>query len=157
MPRLAESKTFNAPPEVVFAAINCYERRLEWDTLLRDAEVLSASGEVVPRDTPLAAGMSVRSHARMLAGGVVMETRYVSCEFPRATIEMTAGPWFFQSFQAVATLEATASGGTVWHGEYEFKCKPAWLRWIIEPVVTWIFQRETRLRVGGLKRWLEYR
>ena len=109
----------------------------------------------MPLGTPLQAGMTVRSYARWFSGGVVMETRYVSCEFPRATIEMTTGPWFFRSFTATAELEPTESGGTTWRGEYNFECKPSWLRWIVEPIVTWMFRRETQLRVTGLKRWLE--
>ena len=157
MPRLSETKELGAPPQVVFDAIHCYERRLEWDTLLRRAEIVSEDGELLPLSTPLEAGMVVRSYARWRSGGVMMETQYTACEFPDATIEMVAGPWFFRSFKATAVLEASEAGGTVWHGQYEFKCQPSWLNWIIEPVVTWMFKRETQLRVAGLKQWLQNR
>lgn len=157
MPRLSETKQLDSPPHVVFAAIHCYGRRLEWDTLLRRVEIMSEDGESLPRSTPLQAGMVVRSYARWLSAGVVMETRYTACEFPRATIEMVAGPWFFKSFEATAVLEASEAGGTVWHGQYEFECQPSLLNWIIEPIVTWMFRRETRLRVAGLKQWLQNR
>lgn len=84
-----------------------------------------------------------------------MDTRYVTCDFPTASIEMVGGPWFFRSFRATTRLERTPGGGTIWTGEYDFHCRPGWLRRIVEPIVTWMFQRKTRLRVAGLKEWLE--
>ena len=59
-----ESLQIDAPPETVFAAINDYGRRLEWDTLLRTAEVLSVDGHIVNCSTPIVPGMRVRSYAR---------------------------------------------------------------------------------------------
>ena len=150
-----ESLQIDAPPETVFAAINDYGRRLEWDTLLRTAEVLSVDGHIVNCSTPIVPGMRVRSYARWLAGGVVMDTRYVVCEFPAATIEMVAGPWFFHSFRATSRVERTRDGGTKWSGEYDFQSQPGWLRSVVEPIITWKFRRETEMRVAGLKQWLE--
>lgn len=155
MAHLIETKEIAAPPKLVFEAINNYGRRLEWDTLLRDAEILAASGDILPRSTPLVAGMRVRSYARWLSGGVVMETLYTLCEFPSAELEMVKGPWFFESFRATAHLKGTADGCTCWTGEYIFTCRPRALRWILEPVVTWVFLRETRMRVNGMRKWME--
>ena len=139
----------------VFDTINNYGRRLEWDTLLRHAEVLDEDENVLPLSTPLVAGMSVRSYARWVSGGVVMKTRYTQCDFPAAMLEMEEGPWFFEYFRAKANLEETADGGTYWRGEYNFVCRPRALRWIIEPIVSWVFLRETKMRAEGMKKWLE--
>jgi len=155
MPVLSESKEIAAAPERVYAAINNYGRRLEWDTLLRDAEVLSASGEVLPLNTPLEAGMRVRSYSRWLSGGVVMDTRYTQCQFPDAKLEMVKGPWFFKNFVATAHLVTNEDGSTCWYGEYDFVCRPRLLRWIIEPIVSWMFLKETRMRADGMRKWLE--
>lgn len=155
MAHLLEEKVIGVPPERVFEAINNYGRRLEWDTLLRDAEIFDESGQRVARDTPLGAGMTVRSFGRWLSGGVVMDTIYKVCEFPHAELEMISGPWFFKSFQAWATLEETGDGATCWKGEYKFQCRPRVLSWLIDPIVSWVFRRETRMRAAGMKRWLE--
>lgn len=155
MIHLTETKEIGAPPEAVFTAINNYGRRLEWDTLLRHAEILSADGRHLPLDTPLEPGMTVRSYARWQSGGVVMDTEYTRCQFPEAEIQMTQGPWFFQSFRAIATLEEAPGGGTLWRGQYTFSCRPQALRWIVEPIVSWFFRRETRMRADGMKKWLE--
>ncbi|MEM7010051.1 MAG: SRPBCC family protein [Verrucomicrobiota bacterium] len=155
MPHLTETKEIAAPPRRVFEAINNYGRRLEWDTLLRDAKVLSSTGQPLPLDTPLEKGMTIRSYARWLSGGVVMDTVYKLCEFPDAELEMVTGPWFFESFQASAHLKETPDGGTRWQSDYTFVCRPRILRSIVEPIVAWIFRRETRMRVDGMSRWLE--
>jgi len=155
MIHLIETKEIDAPPELVFETINNYGRRLEWDTLLRDAEIISASGRRLPLNTPLVPGLVVRSYSRWLSGGVVMDTLYTLCEFPDAELEMVKGPWFFKSFVAKANIEKTASGGACWRGEYTFTCRPRVLRWIVEPVVAWFFLRETRMRVSGMRKWLE--
>lgn len=155
MKHLIETKEILAPPKLVFEAINNYGRRLEWDTLLRNAEVISACGSLLPLNTPLVAGMIVRSYARWLSGGVVMDTLYTVCEFPNAELVMVKGPWFFKSFHAKAHLEEMPDGSVRWHGEYTFTCRPRALRWIVEPIVTWFFLRETKMRVSGLSQWLK--
>ncbi len=154
MAHLIETKEISAPPERVFAAINNYGRRLEWDTLLRHAEVFDVAGVQQPLSTPLAEGMTVRSYSRWLSGGIVMNTVYTLCQFPDAELEMTKGPWFFESFHAKAHLEET-DGGTLWRGEYTFVCRPRILRCLMEPIVSWIFKKETRMRANGMRKWLE--
>ncbi len=155
MIHLIETKEIAAPPELVFKTINNYGRRLEWDTLLRDAKVLTACGRLLPLNTPLVSGLVVRSYSRWLSGGVVMDTLYTLCEFPDAELEMVKGPWFFESFLAKAHLDEIAGGGVCWRGEYTFTCRPRALRWIVEPVVAWFFLRETRMRISELMKWLE--
>jgi hypothetical protein len=155
MIHLIETKEIAAPAELVFETINNYGRRLEWDTLLRHAEVISGCGHTLPLDTPLVSGLVVRSYSRWLSGGVVMDTLYTLCKFPDAELEMVKGPWFFESFLAKAHLEEMADGGARWRGEYTFTCRPRALRWIVEPVVAWFFLRETRMRVSGMRKWLE--
>ncbi|MDA7876843.1 SRPBCC family protein [Akkermansiaceae bacterium] len=155
MAHLHEKKEIAAAPERLFNAINNYGRRLEWDTLLRAAEVFDENGAKLPLNTPLVEGMIVRSYGRWLSGGVVMDTRYTFCQFPDTKLEMVKGPWFFETFQAWAHLEETSDGGTRWKGQYTYTCRPRLLRFIIEPIVGWIFRTETKLRVKGLKKWLE--
>ncbi|MEM7697754.1 MAG: SRPBCC family protein [Verrucomicrobiota bacterium] len=155
MAHLRESKRIGASPAIVYETINNYGRRLEWDTLLRRAEVFDQDGEQVPLNTPLVGGMTVRSYASWLSGGVVMDTVYDQSEFPDAELTMTKGPWFFEAFRASAHIAENDDGSSRWEGEYWFSCRPRVLRWIVEPIVMWIFRRETRMRAEGMRRWLE--
>jgi hypothetical protein len=136
-----ESIEIEATPAAVFDLIHDYSRRLEWDTLLKDARLL---------DAPAAAlGTTARCTAR---NGLAMDTVYVSFNRPSvAAVKMVAGPWIFTSFAATIRQEAIGKHRTRVTYRYNFETRPAFLHWVVERV----FARETRRRLGALKEYME--
>jgi len=138
-----------AAPGAVFKLTHDYSRRLEWDTMLKEARLL---------DGAEAAGPGVRSvcvgrHALL---GLSLETVYITFEPPWVSaVEMTRGPALFETFAASIRHEVIRPGVTrvIYRGHVE--TRPRWLRWLFEPLVNRRFLRETKRRLTALKRALE--
>jgi hypothetical protein len=131
-----------APPEVVFWLTQDYARRLTWDPFLSSAELLGGAA---------APAVGVRAWC-VAKGGVGMETEYVTFAPPRlAAVTMTRGPWPIESFGG-AWQFVPAGAGTRVLFRYQFRVRPRWLAWAIEPLARAWFSRETRLRVVALER-----
>ncbi|MGH7151534.1 MAG: type II toxin-antitoxin system RatA family toxin [Planctomycetota bacterium] len=132
-------------PDAVFAATQDYTRRLTWDPFLRRAQLLD--GASAP-----AVGVRAWCVARWRIG---METRYVSFAPPRiAAVKMTRGPWLLRSFGGAWEFAPVDAARTRVTFRYQFRVRPPWLAWALEPVARWWFSRETRLRVIALAREL---
>jgi hypothetical protein len=130
-----------ATPDAVFALTQDYARRLAWDPFLARAELVGGAS------TP---AVGVRAWC-VTRTGVGMETEYVSFAPPRlAAVKMTRGPWLLASFGGAWEFVPDASGTMVMF-RYQFKVRPRWLAWAIEPVARAWFSRETRLRVVALR------
>ncbi len=87
-----------------------------------------------------------------------METEYVSFNPPRATaIQMTKGPWFLASFAGSWRFEEAAPGRTRVGFRYSLRTRPRWLAWLLTPIVTRAFARDTRARLRALKQAVEQR
>ena len=131
-----------APPDVVFALTQDYARRLTWDPFLARAELLDGAA------TP---AVGVRAWC-VSKGGVGMETQYVTFTPPRLTaVKMTKGPWPVESFGGAWEFLPDGAGTRVLF-RYQFRMRPRWLAWAIEPLARAWFSRETRLRVTALER-----
>ena len=136
-------------PEAVFDLIHDYSRRLDWDPFLREARLLNGA-QVADR------GISSRCVARRAVGGLAMDTVYVSFERPRvAAVNMTRGPIFLRSFAASIRQDRIDDNTTRVTYRYNFEARPRWLAFFIEPIVGWVFHRETCRRLSALKRFLE--
>ena len=132
----------------VFALTQDYARRLTWDPFLRSAELVG--GAVAP-------GVGVRAWcvARL---GLGMETEYVSFAPPRiAAVKMTRGPWVLESFGGAWEFRADGNAATTVSFRYQFRTRPRWLAWLIEPLARRWFSWETRKRVIALQNALEGR
>lgn len=135
----------DAAPEVAFDLTQDYSKRLTWDPFLRSAELLNGAR------TP-AVGVRAWCVAR---AGFGMETEYVSFVPPRvAAVKMTRGPWLLEVFGGTWEFTSVAGTRTEVTFRYLFRTRPRWLSWLLEPVVSWWFSRETRFRVAALKRTL---
>jgi hypothetical protein len=146
MPRRQETIEIHCDAEAVFDLVHDYARRLEWDPFLREARILGEASEA-------ARGVVTRCVAK---NGLAMETVYVSFDRPRcAAVKMTAGPAVFGSFAATWRQEAVQPGVTRVVYEFHLTGRPKWLRWIIDPVLRWVFSWETRRRLAALKKALE--
>ena len=149
MPAGSVSIDIHAAPEVVFDLIHDYSRRLEWDPFLREAYLLN---DAETADL----GVSSRCIARRAVGGSAMDTIYVSYARPAVVaVKMTRGPKFFRSFAATIRQDRIDDNTTRVTYRYNFISRPRWLAFLIEPVVQWVFHRETSRRLAALKRFLE--
>ena len=130
-----------ATPDAVFALTQDYARRLTWDPFLSRAELVGGAS------TP-AVGVRAWCVSRM---GIGMETEYVTFAPPRlAAVKMTRGPWLLESFGGAWEF-APDERGTVVTFRYQFRVRPRWLAWAIEPVARAWFSRETGVRVAALR------
>ena len=139
----------DASPEDVFDLIHDYSQRLQWDPFLRKAYLLDGA-------TQADVGVCSRCVARRAAGGLAMDTEYVSFKRPDvAAVKMTNGPFFLGRFAASIRHEPLGGNRCRVVYKYSFTAFPKWLGWGIEPIVGWVFQRETVRRLWALKDRLE--
>jgi hypothetical protein len=138
----------HASPEAIFSLTHDYARRLDWDTLLREARLLNGARE---------AGLGVESlcvgRGRLL--GLAVRSAYVAFRPPElAAVKMTRGPWLFRRFAASIRHEREGSGTrVVYRGQVV--TRPTFLRFLVEPLVARVFARETRRRLEALRDALE--
>lgn len=151
MPHSSVATTIHCTPDRAFETIHDYERRLEWDTLLRKAVLLDAAP---------CAGKGVRSLCvgRWMVGGIPMETEYVSFDPPRvAAVMLVNRPLFFEAFAATIRHERVSDEASKVEYIYTFKARPRWLAWLLEPAMNLFLRRETARRLKALKAYLEAR
>lgn len=141
-----ESIVIDASPAALFPLSQDYGRRLEWDPFLRSASLVGGARE---------AGVGVRALC-VSRRGWEMETEYVSFNPPRATaVKMTKGPWFLDEFAGSWRFEEVAPGQTRVVFRYNLRVWPAWLSWLLTPIVARGFARDTRNRLRALKEAVE--
>ncbi len=131
----------------VFALLHDYDRRLEWDTLLKEARLTRGCSRAERGATSLCVG-------RPLFGLVGMETRYVSFE-PGvvAAVKLVNRPPFFHDFAASIRHQDNPGGSTATY-QFRFAAKPRPLRWLLEPIMLAMLKRETATRLEALSRFL---
>jgi hypothetical protein len=138
-----------APAAVVFDLLHDYGRRLEWDTLLRRAEV-------VGDDAP-AAGVETVCTARWYLGGFAFRTRYVTFRRPDlAAVALTGSVLVFATW-AASVRHRDEGGGSRATYTLTFTCRPRWLAWLVEPVAAAAFRIETARRLAAMSRYLRDR
>jgi hypothetical protein len=147
MPRRTLSIDVGVPCETVFDLVHDYGRRLEWDTMLSAAHLLSGA---------TAAGVGVRSRCvgTWKSGFLPMETEYV--QFVRghvAAVKLTNHPPFIDSFAATIRHEPIGQASSRVMYIYSFQARPRFL----EPVINALISREVRARLNSLRHYLESR
>jgi ribosome-associated toxin RatA of RatAB toxin-antitoxin module len=141
--RFEHTAVVDGSPGEVFALTQDYARRLNWDPFLRVAVLLDGATEP---EVGVRAWCVARS-------GIGMETQYVSFAPPRiAAVKMTRGPRVLETFGGAWEFEAVDGGRTKISFRYQFRTRPRWLAWFLEPVAKWWFGRETRVRVVALSK-----
>jgi hypothetical protein len=134
-----------APSAAVFALLHDYDRRLEWDTLLQEARLCGEFG---------VAGLHARSVCKghSYLGGITLETEYISFSPPDvAAVRMVNRPPLFESFAATIRHRDNGDGSSSIEYKYNFTARPAWLRWLLHPVMRAVFRWETRKRLRALR------
>lgn len=139
----------DAPCEAVFNLIHDYDRRLEWDTMLSSAEIL--------HNEPVAAkGVTTRCVGTWRSGRLPLETVYVNfLPGQVAAVKLTNHPPFFDHFAATIRHRPLANGRSEVKYIYAFRARPRWLAFLLDPIMSWALQQETRARLAALKRFLE--
>lgn len=129
--------------EAVFDLVHDYGARLEWDTLLREAFVEGGG--------PAATGAVAVCSGRWIIGGLTVRTVYVS--FTRgevAAVKMVNRAPFFDRWAASIRHEPLGGGRSRIVYTYNFRARPRWLAFVLEPILAWVFRWETKKRLRAL-------
>ena len=148
MPTASVSQHMPCCAEKVFDLLHDYSRRLEWDTLLRDARLTRGHTRAALDATSLCVG-------KPFFGLIGVETRYVTFK-PGviAAVEMINHPPFFGTFAASIRHEEAAAGSLATY-KFRFTAKPRFLAWLMEPVMLLMLRHETRRRLAALANFLQ--
>lgn len=147
MPTAEIKEIIPASAKAVFDLLHDYQRRLEWDTLLR-AAYLEPEFSVACKDA-----VSV-CQGRFLLGGFALRTVYVSFERGKvAAVKMLNNPPFFDTFAAsIRHFDISENSSEIVY-KFSFTAKPKFLRWFLHPVMSKVFAWETRKRLQALKKF----
>ena len=149
MPHGEISEIIPASSDRVFKLLHDYDRRLEWDTLLREA-YLEPGHSAAAKDA-----VSV-CKGRWMVGGIAMRTVYVSYDPPNvAAVKMLNRPPLFESWAASIRHESVSDGASRVTYKYTFTTRPRFLRFLLDPILSRLFRWETARRLRSLKRYFE--
>jgi hypothetical protein len=145
VPRGQVSEVIPATAAEVFDLLHDYERRLDWDTLLRAAYLDDGHSCAAKGATSVCVG-------RRGLGGLALKTRYVSFTRPKvAAVELVNAPPFFARWAAsIRHVDLDAGSSRVTY-TWSFRSKPRLLRWLLEPIMAAVFRWETRKRLRALR------
>jgi len=130
--------------EAAFDLVHDYGRRLEWDTLLREAYIDGGEAPGV--------GAVAVCTGRWWLGGLCFRTAYVS--FRRgevAAVKLVNRPPFFERWAASIRHEPLGAQRSRIVYTISFSARPRWLAWLLEPVIDLAFRIETRRRLSALR------
>lgn len=149
MPTAEIREIISASAETVFALLHDYNRRLEWDTLLREAYL-------EPEFEKSEKGAISVCRGKRILGGFAVRTIYVSFEPGKvAAVKMLNQPPFFASFAAsIRHLKIDDAHSEVIY-KVNFTAKPRVLRPILNPIMRRVFVWETRKRLRALRDFFE--
>lgn len=147
MPSASVARQMPVPSAEVFDLLHNYDRRLEWDTLLREARLTRGHLMAAKGATSLCVG-------KPFFGFIGVETEYLTFSPGKiAAVKMINSPPFFEFFAASIRHEDNEEGSRATY-KFNFAAKPRFLRWIMEPVMLTILKLETKKRLDALARHL---
>ena len=145
MPRHTLSVDVGVACETAFDLVHDYGRRLEWDTMLSAAHLLSGA-------TTADVGVRSRCVGTWKSGFLPVETEYVQFVRGRvAAVKLTNHPPFFHSFAATIRHEPIGQASSRVTYIYSFQARPRSL----EPVIDALISCEVRARLNSLRHFLE--
>lgn len=137
-----------APAAIVFALLHDYDRRLQWDSLLKEARLQKPWTQAELHAISLCRG-------RTLLGGFALETQYISFDPPQvAAVKLVNRPPFFETFAASIRHQDLSEGRSRIEYKYHFSARPKWLRRLLHPLMNSLFRYETHKRLQALSRFL---
>ena len=149
MPRDSHSIVIGASCEDVFDLVHDYRRRLEWDTMLREACLLGGAEAAGP-------GVRTRCVGTWKGAFQVLETEYVRFERGKiATVKLTNRPLLFRRFAATIRHDVIGSRSSRLTYTFSFQASPVLLASMLEPLMKNRMAREVRDRLGALRDFME--
>jgi hypothetical protein len=146
MPHGCVTDVIPAPAADVFRLLHDYSRRLEWDTLLTQAELLENASTA-------ALGVKSICRGKSRLGSIALVTEYTMFRPPHiAAVKMLNHPVFFDSFAASIRHSDLSDSTSTIEYSYTFTARPRWLRPVLSPIMNWAFAKETKKRLTSLKR-----
>jgi hypothetical protein len=134
--------------EVVFDVFHYHQWRARWDSLVEHTQVTGGS------PCPYVGAISNNAGGGLLSG-LSMRTEFIAYDRPRmAAAKMVGRSFPFQRWAASMKHEAVDARRSVMIYTYTIEAGPAPLRWLMEPVVTWIFAWQTRKRFSRMQQFL---
>jgi len=142
MPIVEGSRVIAAPPAALFALSQDYALRRRWDPFVREVRFLGGARE---------AGKGGRVWVRAWTG-LAMEVEFTSFHPPvSVAMKMRKGPWFLGPFAGTWLFRPHAGGGTDVTFRYSVTARWRWIRPLLDPILAWVFSRDVRARLQGLK------
>lgn len=142
--KFSEKILINGTKEIVFDFTQDYDKRLNWDTFLKRAELIEGTKK---------ANKGVKAYC-VAKNGLGMETEYVSFNRPNVTaIKMTKGPLLFKTFFGSWTFKEMKQDSTEVTFLYSFE-----LRFPFSLLIYFIkhnLQNNVRQRLLDLKNCIE--
>ncbi len=149
MPKASVTVDLPVSSEAAFAVIHDYDRRLEWDTMLRSARLLGGA-------TRAGSGVRTRCAGTWRSAFLALETEYIQFVPGRvAAVKLTRRPWCFDRFAATMRHHAAGPDCSRLVYTFSFRARPRWLAPLLEPLMHRLMQREVRSRLRALRRYLE--
>jgi len=129
--------------EETFDLLHDYPARLTWDTLLRRAETVDG--------VPPGKGVEAVCRARWSLGGLSFRTRYLTFDRPTlAAVTLVNRPPLFATWVASIRHRPLDGGRSEVVYTLSFRCRPAVVARVIEPVALAAFRWETTRRLRAL-------
>lgn len=141
---------FDMPADcaVVFDVFHYHQWRARWDSLVKKTEVIGGA------PCPSVGAISENAGGGLLRG-LSMRTEFVSYRRPTLAAARMVGQSFpFTKWAASMRHEATGPGRSAIIYTYNIEAGPAWLRWLLEPVVHHVFRRQTIKRFARMHAFL---
>ncbi|MFL6658965.1 MAG: hypothetical protein ACJ8GW_12885 [Massilia sp.] len=137
-----------APCEVVFDIFHYQIWRSRWDSLVNATHIVGGA------PCPYVGAVNQVATGGMLRG-LSMQTEFISYKRPRIAAARMLGRSFpFTKWAASMKHEAIDADKSLMIYTYTIETGPALLRWIMEPVVSRIFERQTRRRFACMRDFL---
>ncbi|HYC47303.1 MAG TPA: SRPBCC family protein [Burkholderiales bacterium] len=140
-----------APSAAAFEAFFNHSERLRWDTLL-DVSYVEAGG------THPSVGVITSNEGRGWKRALSMRTRFLTYKPPHqasAVLVAPMGP--FASWGASMRFADRSDGQCELVYTFTLHMRPAWLRWLLDPIAGFLFARETRQRFHAMAAFLRAR
>jgi hypothetical protein len=137
-----------APAAVVFDAFHYHCWRARWDFLVENTQVVGGA------PCPYVGAITENSGNGWMRG-MFMRTKFVSFDRPRVAAAAMIGRSFpFVSWAASMQHRPVDAQRSVMIYTYTFLVGPPALRWILEPLVKKVFDRQTRRRFMRMRSFL---
>ncbi|MET0299287.1 MAG: SRPBCC family protein [Flavitalea sp.] len=142
--KFTESIQINAKPEFVFDYTQDYDKRLQWDTFLKKADLMEGA---------IVADKGVQAYC-VAKNGLGMTTEYVSFNRPKvAAVKMTKGAYMFSSFQASWNFRPITEDNTEVIFIYSFSLRFPFI--LFRKYITLNLRNNVKQRLVDLKRNIE--